>query len=96
MSAKSKNIKPTTRQRKLIQTIATAKSEGESASYNLNTIEGAEAAIVRQFNQIQKDYTRLMNDVMKELVLVRGWLGTQAVNKRNEIRTMLNGRLSKT
>lgn len=87
--------KKNARQKKMIQSIAVTKNEGVGSSFDLNTVEGREAAIIRQFNQIQKDYVRLMTDVVKELDLVRGWIGTQAIHKRDEIRTLLNTRLSR-
>lgn len=93
----AKHLKPkSTRQKKMIQSIATTnKIEGDYSSFDLSTVKGREAAIVRQFNQIQKDYSKLMTDLMKELDLVRGWISTQAVNKRDEFRSRLSTRLSK-
>ena len=62
---------------------------------DLTTIKGKEAAILRQFNQIQRDYFKLMSDVYKELTLLRGWIGSQAQNKRVELTNRLSARLSK-
>lgn len=94
MSAKHLN-KKTTRQKKLIHTVAALKNNEGSMSFDLNSTAGREAAIVRQFNLIQKDYLKLMNDVAKEFDLVKGWIGTQAMMKRDEIKTKLSTRLSR-
>lgn len=93
MPAKSLN-KKSTRQKRLIHSIAVNKGESEGLTYDLSTLEGREAAIARQFNQIQKDYSKLIVDVAREFDLVKGWIGTQASTKRDEIKTMLSTRLS--
>jgi hypothetical protein len=93
MSAKHSN-KKNTRQKKLIHAMDLNKNEEKGMSFDLTSIEGREAAIVRQFNQIQRDYSRLMADVVKEFDLVKGWIGNQATSKTNELKSRLSARLS--
>ena len=78
-----------TRQKRLINSVATTTKDAAHAN------ERREDEIIRQFHQIQKGYSRLMVDVAKELDLVKNWLGTQAITKRNEIKTRLSARLSR-
>ncbi|MFA6239062.1 MAG: hypothetical protein WC635_17115 [Bacteriovorax sp.] len=96
MSAKQHQItKKNIRHKRMIQSIVTTKNEGKDTLFDLSTVEGREAAIIRQFNQIQKDYARLMNDVMKEFSLVKGWIGTQAINKKDDLKSLFSARISK-
>lgn len=84
----------TRRHKKIIHSIAVTRNE--SGTYqDLTTLKGKEAAILRQFNLIQRDYLKLMSDVYKEWTLVRGWIGTQARSKRVELTNRLSARLSK-
>ncbi|MBC7538721.1 MAG: hypothetical protein H7281_07870 [Bacteriovorax sp.] len=85
--------KKTTRQKRLIHTVASINDEGNSL--DRNSTSGREAEIIRQFHQIQKGYTRLLTDVAKELNLVKGWIGSQAVTKRNDLKARLSARLSR-
>ena len=88
-----KNVKKTGRQKRLIQ--ATTDINDMSFSLDGSSPKGREAAIIRQFHQIQKGYTKLMNDVVKEVDLVKGWIGTQAETKKNELKNRFGPRLSK-
>lgn len=93
---KKNNIRPhNIRQKRLIKSInvTNVTSEAKGFSYNENSLKGTEAAIIRQFNLIQKDYSKLMNDVMKELDLLKGWIETQAVSRSNALKTRLSSRL---
>ena len=92
MSAK-RIPKKTTRQKRLIHSVTA--TPGSGLTLNKNSPRGSEAAIIRQFHQIQKGYTRLMTDVAKELDLVKEWIGSQAVNKQRDIKARLSARLSK-
>ena len=83
----------TARHKKLERTIDHLKPDvsvtGERQS------QSDEAEIIRQFHQIQKGYTRLMNDVAKELYLVKNWIGSQTELKRNDLKARFSSRLSK-
>lgn len=94
LNKKINNMRPRNiRQRRLIKSInVTSGARGVSYT-NENSLKGTEAAIIRQFNLIQKDYSKLMNDVMKELDLLKGWIGTQAVSRSNALKTRLSSRL---
>lgn len=92
MSAK-RHPKKTTRQKRLIHTLST--TTDESHALDTSSVEGREEAIIRQFHQIQKGYTRLMTDVAKELDLVRRWIGSQAMMKRNDLKARLTARLTR-
>ncbi|MDD4972998.1 MAG: hypothetical protein PHY93_01535 [Bacteriovorax sp.] len=83
--------KKTTRQKRLIHSMVNTKSEDTRTS-----TEGREKEIIRQFHQIQKGYTRLLTDVAKELDLVKGWIGSQAVTKRNDLKARLSARLTRS
>ena len=91
--------KNTSRQKRLIHTqkrlIHTVGTQAEAHLPDRNSPEGKEAAIVRKFHQIQRSYTRLMADVAKELDLVKGWIGTQAMIKRKDLKARLSSRLSR-
>lgn len=89
-------VKKNTRQKKLIHRVSMNMEGAGVSEPNLSSVKKREAAIVRQFNQIQKDYLRLVSDVVKELDLVKGWIGNQAMSKKDQLRTRLNTRLSKT
>lgn len=89
-----KYSKKTTRQKRLIKAMATTNELGGHA-LDGSSPKGREAAIIRQFHQIQKGYAKLMVDVAKELDLVKGWIGTQAQIKRNDIKARLSSRLSR-
>lgn len=93
MTTKHLNKKHNMRQKRLIKSIAVSRDESKGVSYNVNSLKGKEAAIIRQFNLIQKDYSKLMNDVMKELDLLKGWIGTQALSRSNALKTRLSSRL---
>lgn len=92
---KKNNIRPhNIRQKRLIKSINVTNVTSEArGAYNDNSLKGTEAAIIRQFNLIQKDYSKLMNDVMKELDLLKGWIETQAVSRSNALKTRLSSRL---
>lgn len=94
MTTKNFN-KKNPRQKRLIRSVGVSHIDREVVGFDLSSLEGREKAIVRQFNQIQKDYSRLMMDVVKEFDLLKGWLGTQASIKRNEIKSRLSARLNK-
>lgn len=91
----AKHLKKNTRQKKLINTFAVTGSQSDNKSDRVNSVEGKEAAIIRQFNQIQKDYMKLMNDLVKEFGLVKGWIGSQALSKRKALKNSLTSRLSR-
>jgi hypothetical protein len=74
----------------------TNKNKMVDHSLNLNLARNDEAAIIRQFHRIQKGYSRLMNDVAKELDLVKSWIGSQASLKRNDLKVRLSSRLTKS
>ena len=88
-----RHLKKTTSHKKLIRALPTINNVGYAL--DRSSPKGKEAAIVRQFHQIQKNYTRLMTDVAKELVLVKSWIGSQAATKRNDLKARLNARLSR-
>ena len=81
------------RHKKMIQSIAVNRNE-TGLNQDFTTIEGREAAIVRQLNRIHRDYLKLMNDVLKELDLVRGWIGSRAQSKKLELKKKISARLS--
>ena len=81
------------RQKRLIHSVAVMKND--SQSLDKDSIECREAAIIRQFHQIQKGYTRLLTDVAKELDLVKGWIGSQAITKRNDLKARLSAKISR-
>ena len=89
-----RNQKKMTRQKKLIKTVTPIRAAG--SSLGSSSTRGHEEAIVRKFHQIQKGYTRLMSDVAKELDLVKDWISSQAMTKREDIKTRLNTRLSRS
>lgn len=91
---KKNNIRPhNMRQKRLIKSINVT-GDARGVSYNSeNSLKGREAAIIRQFNLIQKDYSKLMDDVMKEFDLLKGWIETQAVSRSNALKTRLSSRL---
>jgi hypothetical protein len=80
------------RQKRLIHAVATA---GSDSLDQASSIEGREKEIIRQFHQIQKGYTRLLSDVAKELDLVKDWIGSQAITKRNDLKARLSARISR-
>ena len=95
MSVKKIPLK-SARQKRLMGKTQTNKNKMVDHSLDLNLARNDEAAIVRQFHRIQKGYTRLMNDVAKELDLVKNWIGSQASLKRNDLKARLSSRLTKS
>lgn len=89
---KHPRTRKTIRQKRLIHAIPI---KDTSFSLDGDSPKGREAAIIKQFHQIQKGYTRLMNDVAKEVDLVKGWIGTQALIKKNELKNRFGSGLSK-
>ncbi len=87
--------KRNSRQKKLMTSVGMAKRDIDVVTFDQGTLHGKEKAIVRQFNQIQKDYSRLMIDLLKELDLVKSWIGTQAIAKRNKLKNQLENKLFK-
>ena len=69
-------------------------NKGDLASINQMS-KSDEEAIIRQFHRIQKGYSRLMDDVAKELDLVKNWIGSQAMIKRNDIKSKITSRLNR-
>ena len=72
------------RQKKITRSVSKMKLEG--SKMNEGQSESQEAEIIRQFHQIQKGYSRLMNDVAKELYLVKNWIGNKTAIKRNDFK----------
>ncbi len=95
MSVKKIPLK-SARQKRLMGKTQTNKNKIVDHSLDLNLARNDEAAIVRQFHRIQKGYSRLMNDVAKELDLVKSWIGSQASLKRNDLKVRLSSRLTKS
>jgi hypothetical protein len=95
MSVKKIPLK-SARQKRLMGKTQTNKNKMVDHSLDLNLARNDEAAIVRQFHRIQKGYSRLMNDVAKELDLVKSWIGSQASLKRNDLKARLSSRLTKS
>ena len=80
--------------KRLIHSAATnAANKDKMVTTSTSSNQSTEAAIVRQFHQIQKGYSRLMIDVAKELDLVKIWLGSQALSKRKELKSRITERL---
>lgn len=92
MAAK-KQLKKTVRQRELTHAARAIKN----TDYYLDqkSTKEREAEIIRQFHQIQKGYTSLLTDVSKQLNLVKGWIGSQAMTKRNGLKARLSARFSR-
>jgi hypothetical protein len=86
-----KTLKNTGRKKRMINSIPTIKAEGGVGS---NSSKVGEEAIVRQFHRIQQGYSKLMNDVAKELELVKKWIGSQATIKQKNLKARLSSRLS--
>ncbi len=49
-------------------------------------------SIARQFRRIQKNYANLIQELIKEMDLVRGWLEKQALKKRTQFTAKLKTR----
>lgn len=79
--------KKNARQKKLLHTVAHPHVSEEHAPET--SLEGREDAIKRQFKVIQKDYYKLMLNVTKGYDLVKGWLETQAILKREMLKSRL-------
>ncbi len=45
-----------------------------------------EEIISEQFHRIQKKYANLISDVVKEIDLIKNWIGGQAISRRNAIK----------
>jgi len=79
--------------KRLAHSVGTTNNRDKMSATSRSSEQSTEAAIVRQFHQIQKGYSRLMVDVAKELDLVKIWLGSQASSKRKELKSRLTARL---
>lgn len=87
-----RNLKKSTRQKKLVRAIPQMRDE--QLTLDGNSPKGKEAAIIRQFHLIQRGYAKLMNDVAKELDLVKGWISSQASMRKNTIKARIGSKLS--
>ncbi len=79
--------KKNARQKKLLHTVAHPPMNEEHAPED--SLEGREDAIKKQFKIIQKDYFKLMLNVTKGYDLVKGWLESQAIQKRDMLKSRL-------
>lgn len=86
MSAKRPLTKKNIRHKKIINTLSKVPS----------TVGDRDEAIVRQFHRIQRGYSILMNEVLKEFDLVKVWLEKEAKTRRDELKSKLSQRLSKS
>lgn len=90
MTAKHLNTKHpgpgrNSRKKKLVSALSMPKKDVEGHASEHSGPRGREEAISQQFNRIQRDYSRLIGDVLKEFNLVKGWIGTKANKLKSQL-----------
>ncbi len=88
MPAKKHLSNKSSRQKKLIHSVP--------IKSGVTTPLSSEEAIVRQFHRIQRGYSMLMAEVVKELNLVKGWIEKEAHDRRAELKSRVHIRAPKT
>ena len=92
MSAKRHLNKKTPGQKKIINTISKAEHD-EAVSMSAHNDIGSEDAIVKQFHRIQRGYSILMSEVVKEYDLIKDWIEKEALSKTEEWKQKISTRI---
>lgn len=87
MPVKKTLTKKNARQKKLLHTVAMPKHE--DGHIDDHSIESREDALKKQMKIIQKDYMKLMLNAKKGYDLLKGWIETQAMMKKDLIKSRL-------
>lgn len=82
MTAKRHPIKKTTGQKKILS----AMNKMEHESGNVISAPKSEDAIVKQFNRIQRGYSILMKEVVKEYDLIKDWIEKEATQRTEDLK----------
>lgn len=81
MTVKRHLNKKTTGQKKLLNAVHKAEHTGD---VSMSAQHAGEDAIVRQFHRIQRGYSILMNEVVKEYDLIKDWIEKEASHRTEE------------
>lgn len=90
MSAKRPQNKRTTGHKKIISNITKAEHAEALAT---TAHKKNEDAIVKQFHRIQRGYSILMNEVVKEYDLIKNWIEKEATDRTEEIKQKLAAKI---
>ncbi len=82
MTAKRHLNKKTTGQKKILSAI----NKMEHESGNVISAQNSEDAIVKQFNRIQRGYSILMKEVVKEYDLIKDWIEKEATQRTEDLK----------
>lgn len=93
MAVKKRDIKKNNNHEKVHVSKRVVTDNGEYTQKR--SMEKKEKDIVRKFHNIQKNYAKLIDEVSKELDLVKGWISSKAMTRGNDIKSKLKGRLSR-
>lgn len=83
MPVKKHLNKKTPGQKKILSAIARAEHEHD---FSMSAQKGSEDAIVRQFHRIQRGYSILMSEVVKEYDLIKDWIEKEASHRTEELK----------
>lgn len=89
MPVKKTLTKKNARQKKLLHTVSIPKHDEVNFHSDDHLLEHREDALKRQMKIIQKDYMKLMLNVTKGYGLLKGWLETQAMMKKDMIKSRI-------
>src|SRR5438445_10478610 len=92
MSAKGHHGKRSAGHKKIVNAFA-IKPDEETGQFNPPD-RGSTESIERQFHRIQRGYSLLMTEVVKEFDLVKLWLEREANARRDELKEKISSRLS--
>jgi hypothetical protein len=90
MPAKKHLNKKTPGQKKIISAIAKAERDDD---FTMSPASGSEDAIVRQFHRIQRGYSILMSEVVKEYDLIKDWIEKEASVRTEEWKHKITDKL---
>lgn len=85
MAVKKAAVK-NSRQKKVLQMVNEAHSR-DNSNVNLQEMKHDEDALRRQLEVIKKDYDRLMTDVAAGYGIIKHWVGIQAANRGELIKS---------
>lgn len=89
MTAKKHLNKKTTGQKKILNAVHKAELAGSAGA----AAQHGEDAIVRQFHRIQRGYSILMNEVVKEYDLIKDWIEKEASHRTEEWKQKISDKM---